>query len=66
MADGVLADDLGLDEAIVRSSFAQRIPVTEEIERHPNVIVLLRCIPLLDNDSVSGGLLLMRDVSAAK
>src|SRR2546423_7767421 len=62
-AEGLRLDDLGLDENLVRSSYAQRFPVIEEIEKRADVIVLLRCIPLLDNSTVSGGLLLMRDVS---
>src|SRR5947209_13580692 len=62
-AEGLRLDDLGLEESIVFSSYAQRIPVTEEVERRADVIVLLRCIPLLENGTVSGGLLLMRDVS---
>jgi two-component sensor histidine kinase len=62
-AEGLRLDDLGLDENLVRSSYALRFPVTEEIEKRADVIVLLRCIPLLDNETVSGGLLLMRDVS---
>src|SRR3954454_21250970 len=62
-AEGLRLDDLGLDENLVRSSYALRFPVTEEIEKRSDVIVLLRCIPLLDNAAVSGGLLLMRDVS---
>src|SRR4051794_4332039 len=62
-AEGLRLDDLGMDENLVRSSFALRFPVTEEIEKRADVIVLLRCIPLLDNAAVSGGLLLMRDVS---
>src|SRR4051812_4033989 len=62
-AEGLRLDDLGLEESIVFSSYAQRIPVTEEVERRADVIVLLRCIPLLENGTVRGGLLLMRDVS---
>src|SRR3954466_12743355 len=62
-AEGLLLGDLGIDEAVVRLAYATRIPATEEVERLPDVIVLVRCIPLLDNGRVSGGLVLMRDVT---
>src|SRR3954453_6136346 len=62
-AEGLLLDDLGIDEAVVRIAFATRSPATEEVERVPEVIVLVRCIPLLDNGKVNGALVLMRDVT---
>jgi two-component sensor histidine kinase len=37
--------------------------VTEEVERRPDVTVLMRCVPLLDNGGVTGGLVLLRDVT---
>src|SRR3954453_3606558 len=40
-AEGLRLDDLGLDENLVRSSYALRFPVTEEIEKRSDVIVLL-------------------------
>src|SRR5256714_577216 len=62
-AEGLLLGDLGIDDAAVRLAFATRVPATEEVERLPEVIVLVRCIPLLDNTKVNGGLVLMRDVT---
>src|SRR5207253_5321725 len=47
----------------VRLAFATRLPATEEVERMPDVIVLVRSIPLLDNGRASGALVLMRDVT---
>ena len=38
-------------------------PVIEEVERRPDVIVLVHCIPLLDGSSVTGGMVLLRDVT---
>lgn len=62
-AEGMLLGDLGLEESAVRSSFDLRRPVSEEIERGPEVTVLLKCYPLLEHDQVTGGLVLLRDIS---
>jgi two-component system, sensor histidine kinase PdtaS len=37
--------------------------VTEEVERRPDVTVLLHCIPLLEQDKVTGCFVLLRDVT---
>ena len=62
-AEGLRLDELGVEETAIQKAFFQAIPVTEEVGRHPDVIVLLRCIPLLDNGEVAGGLVLLRDVT---
>ncbi|HEX4978661.1 MAG TPA: sensor histidine kinase [Acidimicrobiales bacterium] len=61
--DGMRLDELGVDENSVRAAYATLFPVTEEIERRPEIVVLLRCIPLLDDGGVTGALLLLRDVT---
>ncbi|HVM08645.1 MAG TPA: histidine kinase N-terminal domain-containing protein [Acidimicrobiales bacterium] len=61
--EGMRLDELGLDETAVRAAYATLFPVTEEIERRPEVIILVRCIPLLDDGGVTGALVLMRDVT---
>ncbi|HEX2851456.1 MAG TPA: histidine kinase N-terminal domain-containing protein [Acidimicrobiales bacterium] len=61
--DGMRLDELGIDETAVRAAYATLFPVTEEIERRTDVIVLLRCIPLLDDGGVNGALVLLRDVT---
>ena len=38
-------------------------PVVEEVERRPDVIVLVHCIPLLSKGSVTGAVVLLRDVT---
>jgi two-component sensor histidine kinase len=38
-------------------------PVIEEVERRPDVIVLVHCIPLLEGERVTGGMVLLRDVT---
>jgi two-component sensor histidine kinase len=62
-AEGMRLDELGIEEAATRAAFATLYPVTEEIERRPDIIVLLRCIPLLDDGGVTGAVVLMRDVT---
>ncbi|HEY2428405.1 MAG TPA: sensor histidine kinase [Acidimicrobiales bacterium] len=60
--EGMRLDELGIDTQAVERAFTLRIPVSEEIER-PEAIVALRCLPLLDGGKVTGGVLLLRDVS---
>jgi len=60
--DGMRLDELGITSYAVDRAFATRSPVSEEIER-PDVIVALRCMPLLEAGKVTGGVVLMRDVS---
>jgi two-component sensor histidine kinase len=47
----------------VSRAFTGRLPVIEEIERRPEVVVLIHCIPLIEADSVVGAVLLLRDVT---
>ena len=61
--DGMRLDELGIEENAVRAAYATVFPVTEEIERRPEMVVLVRCIPLLDDGGVTGALVLMRDVT---
>ncbi len=55
--------ELGLAQTAVADSFLTRRPVTEELERRPDVAVLLRCIPLLAAGRMDGALVLLRDVT---
>lgn len=60
---GITLEELGVEEAAVQRSFLSRLPVIEEVERRPDVIVLLSCIPLVSADRLSGALVLMRDIT---
>jgi two-component system, sensor histidine kinase PdtaS len=62
-AEGLRFVDLGLEDHVVRRAFAVTAPVTEEIPRGLDVTVLMRCIPLLDKGVVTGGVVLVRDIS---
>jgi len=61
--EGMRLDEAGIDETAVARAFLTALPVTEEVERRPDVTVLTRCMPLLENGTVTGALVLMRDVS---
>lgn len=62
-AEGLRLDELGVEETAIQKAFFEAMPVTEEVGRHPDVIVLLRCIPLLEGADVSAGLVLLRDIT---
>jgi len=55
--------DLGVEESGVQWALATGRPVVEEIERRPDVVVLLHCIPLLARGTVTGAMILLRDVT---
>jgi two-component sensor histidine kinase len=61
--DGMTLEELGVEGRAVKNAFATATPVTVEIEGTNDVIVLLRCVPLIDGVTVTGGLVLLRDVS---
>src|SRR5436190_2693481 len=61
--EGMRVGELGLDESGVRKAFAMPGPVIEELEQGPEITVLLRCIPLLEQGQVSGAVVLLRDIS---
>ena len=60
---GARLDEIGVEETAIQRSFHDGVPVTEEIERHPAVIVLIRSIPLLEAGRVTGALVLSRDIT---
>jgi two-component system, sensor histidine kinase PdtaS len=61
--DGMTLSELGVEERAVKTAFATAAPVTVEIEGTNDVIVLLRCVPLIDGATVTGALVVLRDVS---
>ena len=56
-------DQLGLASGAVDGAFDDARPVTEEVERGLNVTVIVRVLPLLDDQVVTGALVLVRDIS---
>jgi two-component sensor histidine kinase len=62
-AEGVRLDEVGVDETAVSTAYTTHLPVTEEVERRPDVIILIRALPILENGKVTGGIVLLRDVT---
>ncbi len=61
--EGRRLNDLGVEESAIEWALASALPVVEEVERRPDVAVLLYCIPLLVQGDVTGCLVLLRDVT---
>jgi len=61
-AVGMRLAELGFHDEMVRKAFEQRIPIVEEFEA-ADVALLCRCLPTLAGDKVTGGVLLVRDVT---
>ncbi len=61
--DGRRLGDLGIEESAVEWALTTARPVVEEVERRPDIIVLVHCIPLVAHGSVSGAVILVRDVT---
>jgi len=65
--EGVRLDEAGVAAGGVDESFATHLPVMVEVERRPDVIVLVRCMPLLDlregSVVITGAIVLLRDVT---
>jgi two-component system, sensor histidine kinase PdtaS len=61
--EGRTLTELGIEESAIEWALASALPVTEEVERRPDVTVLLHCIPLLEQDKVTGCFVLLRDVT---
>lgn len=62
-AVGMRLAELGFYDGPVRQAFERREPVIEEFEQGSSVTLLCRCVPFLEGDDVTGGVLLLRDVT---
>ncbi len=62
-ATGLRLAELGFLDTPVRQALDRGQPVTAEFEQTPEITFVTRCIPLLVRDAVTGGVLLVRDVS---
>jgi two-component sensor histidine kinase len=63
VVEGRRLSELGIDDAALDWALRAGCPVTEEVERRPDVIVLMQCTPLLEQDTVTGAMVLLRDVT---
>jgi two-component sensor histidine kinase len=61
--EGQRFTELGVEESAVEWALATGRPVVEEVERRPDVNVLVHCVPLLSHGSVTGAMILLRDVT---
>jgi two-component sensor histidine kinase len=62
-AVGKRLSDIGMKETAVERALSLRFPVVEEVECRPDVTVLIQCTPLLASGELTGGIVLMRDVT---
>ncbi len=60
---GARLDDTGLGSSMLRQAFARRSAVIDELDRGVEVGVVSHCLPLLDGRSVTGAIVLVRDVT---
>ncbi len=60
---GKRLSDIGMKETAVERALSLRFPVVEEVECRPDVTVLMQCTPLLSAGELTGGMVLMRDVT---
>jgi two-component sensor histidine kinase len=61
--EGVRLDELGLEQTAVGLAYQTRLPASEEIAHGSDSAVVIRCIPLTDQGTVTGAVALLRDVS---
>jgi two-component system, sensor histidine kinase PdtaS len=65
-AVGMRLAELGFNDSPVRQAYEDRKPVIEEFEQTSNVTFLTRCMPILAGGEVTGGVLLIRDVTEVR
>ncbi len=62
-AEGHTLRELGLRVRVVERSLEYAIPAMEEIDRGHDVAILFHCVPLVEHHTVTGVVVLLRDVS---
>jgi two-component system, sensor histidine kinase PdtaS len=65
-AVGMRLAELGFNDSPVRLAYEDRMPVIQEFEQTPSVTLLTRCMPILAGGEVTGGMLLLRDVTEVR
>ncbi len=61
-AQGMRLREIGFDDGPVVEAFREVHPVLEEVERN-DVVIVVRAIPLVDAAELTGGIVLVRDVT---
>ena len=65
-AVGLRLAELGFNDSPVRRAFETKLPVIEEFDQTSDVTLLARCMPVLAGGEVTGGVLLLRDVTEVR
>ena len=65
-AVGMRLAELGFNDSPVRRAYETRLPVIEEFDQTSDVTLLARCMPILAGGEVTGGVLLVRDVTEVR
>ncbi|MBA3803348.1 MAG: PAS domain-containing sensor histidine kinase [Acidimicrobiia bacterium] len=60
---GMRLAELGFHDGTVRQAFERSVPVIEEFEQGSDVTLMCRCVPIISGGEVTGGVLLLRDVT---
>jgi two-component sensor histidine kinase len=63
---GMRLTELGFNDSSARKALDTRRPVIEEFDQTAEITLLSRCIPIMAGGEVSGGLLLIRDVTEVR
>jgi two-component system, sensor histidine kinase PdtaS len=61
--EGMRLTDYGFDERITRGAYANKVPVTREVEVGIETTVVFRCLPLIESGEVTAAVLICRDIS---
>ncbi len=61
--EGARLGEVGIDVDAIDAAWGTGLPVTEEVEGRSDVIVLFRCLPLIEHGIATGGIVLLRDVT---
>ncbi len=65
-AVGMRLAELGFNDTPVRRAFESKLPVIEEFDQTADITLLARCMPVLALGEVTGGVLLLRDVTEVR
>ena len=60
---GCRLDELALDDTVIRRSFGKRRSTVAEFTAGSGIVVIMRAYPLVAEDRVTGGVIMLRDVS---
>ena len=62
-AVGMHLAELGFNDSSIRQAYERSEPVIEEFDQNADVTLLTRCIPIIEDGVVTGGMLMLRDVT---